>query len=164
MAATRQMTTVVSQAMREKDTGVSCRTPMTAALTPDLAVSYVRELSADVTAVIVLAAGGSHLAGPPRAADAARALLAAAPAAADVAARTDRGLVVAARGVAHTVIAVAGPLGLIGPTALDARAAVEAMDGVGPAPQGAASPEAGSGSEAVRRAADAVISATQSAI
>src|SRR3954452_17951019 len=130
------MTTVVSHAMREKDTRVSCRTPGTAALTPDLAADYVRELSADVRAVIVLAADGTRLAGPPALEAPARDFLDAAPPGHVVAARTDTGVVIAARGTEHTLLAVAGPLALIGPTALDARAAVEAI-----APPAAAPPE-----------------------
>src|SRR6478735_4971575 len=63
MVATTQMQTVVSQAMRESGTGVWWRTPVTAALTPELAIAYVRELSADVRGVVVLAADGTLLAG-----------------------------------------------------------------------------------------------------
>src|SRR5829696_3234611 len=56
-----------------------CATPMPPALTPDLALSYVRELSADVRAVVALGPGGEPLAGDPAVAAAARALLDAAP-------------------------------------------------------------------------------------
>ena len=50
---------------------------MPPALTPDLALAYVRELSADVRAVAVLDAGGALLAGDAAVAAAAAPLLAA---------------------------------------------------------------------------------------
>src|SRR5690348_2612978 len=113
MVAIRQMTTVVSHAMRENDTRVSCRTPVTAALTPELAIDYVRELSADVRAAVVLAADGTRLAGPPALEAPAHAFLAAAGAGrAAAAARTPEGLVIAARTAAHAMVVVAGPLSL----------------------------------------------------
>ena len=58
-----QMPTVVSQARRGGPRDVSCPTTMTAALSPELAVAYVRELSADVQAVLVLDSHGAPLAG-----------------------------------------------------------------------------------------------------
>ena len=54
------------------------------ALTPALALDYVRELSTDVLAGVALAAGGERLAGPEELAAPARALLAAAGAAAEL--------------------------------------------------------------------------------
>lgn len=47
---------------------------MTAALTPDLALAYLTELSADIRAVMVLGADGRHLAGPEALSAPARAL------------------------------------------------------------------------------------------
>src|SRR4051812_42443336 len=129
--AMRQMTTVVSQAMRENDTGVSCRTPVTAALTPELAIAYVRELSADVRAVVVLAGDGRRLAGPAELEGPARELLAASGDRPDVAVRTADGVVVAARSPTHALVASAGPLSLLGPSGVDARRAVDALDGAG---------------------------------
>src|ERR1700741_4048707 len=52
---------------------------MTASLTPSLALAYLRELSADIRAAIVLDAAGNPLAGPEPLAAPPRALLAAAP-------------------------------------------------------------------------------------
>jgi hypothetical protein len=164
--AIKQITTVVSQAMRENDTRVSCRTSVTAALTPELAIAYVRALSADVRAAVVLDAGGSRLAGPVALEAPARVLLAAAGEAADVAVRTPDGLVLAARTPAHAIVVAAGPLSLVGPSAIDARRAVEGltMDGAPPAP---AVPPPGGPAEAsadLHAAARAVISATHGAI
>src|SRR4051794_22566766 len=98
------MTTVVSQAMRETDTWVSWRNPVTTALTPDLAAAYVRELSADVRAVVVLGAGGDLLAGPAGLAAPAAAFLAAAGDSGEVAHRTPDGVVIAARTLSHAVV------------------------------------------------------------
>jgi hypothetical protein len=156
------MATVANQAMRENDTGVSSRTPVTAALTPELAIAYVRELSADVLAAVVLDGDGTRLAGPEALAAPARALLAAAGDAPDVAVRAPSGVVVAARSRAHALVAAAGPLSLLGPSTIDARRAVDAMSPgtavTEPAPA-AAPPD-----ETLVRAAEAVISATHGAI
>ena len=54
------------------------------ALTPELAVAYLRELSADISAVAVLTADGEPLAGEPEVVKAAQVLLAAAPDAAEL--------------------------------------------------------------------------------
>jgi hypothetical protein len=122
---------------------------MPAALSPDLAVSYVSELSADVRAVVVLGAAGELLAGPASLAAPARAFVDAGGGVE----RTPDGVVVAARTPAHAVLAVAGPLVLEGPTLADVRAAAEALGG------GAASPDGGASTER-QRAAQTVISAT----
>ncbi len=157
------MATVASQAMRENGTGVSWRTAMTPALTPDLAVAYVRELSADVRAVVVLDAAGSRLAGPEALAAPARAFLDAAPGRSDVAARVSGGLVLAARGAGHAIVVAAGPLSLTGPSALDARSAVDALSGAVPA-VAAVAPHSGDASPVLGQAAEAVILATHRAI
>ena len=81
---------------------------MSQALTPALALDYVRELSADVRAAIVLDAAGGLLAGPPQLADRARALLAAAGDAAELEAATGDGVVCAVRSTEHAAVAVCG--------------------------------------------------------
>jgi hypothetical protein len=83
-----------------------------AALTPELAVDYLRELSADIRAVAVLTARGEPLAGTPELAAAARALLTAAPDAAEIEVATAGGAVHAARSAEHAVVAVCGRFAL----------------------------------------------------
>jgi hypothetical protein len=83
-----------------------------AALTPALAVDYLRELSADIRAVAVLTAAGEPLAGPPELAGPARALLQAASDAAEIEVATGGGAVHAARSDEHAVVAVCGRFAL----------------------------------------------------
>jgi hypothetical protein len=83
-----------------------------AALTPELAVDYLRELSADIRAVAVLSADGEPLAGAPELAKAAGALLGAAPEAAEIEVSTAGGAVHAARSDEHAVVAVCGRFAL----------------------------------------------------
>ena len=83
-----------------------------AALTPELAVDYLRELSADIRAALVLASSGEALAGPPELADPARRLLAAAPDAAEIEVAAGGGAVHAARSDHHAVVAVCGRFAL----------------------------------------------------
>ena len=94
---------------------------MTAPLQADLAAAYVHELSADVRAVVVLAADGTQLAG-------AEALRGPATALAGLlergAVRTDSGVVWVARTAERTLVAVAGPAAQVGPTGLDVAAAL----------------------------------------
>jgi hypothetical protein len=85
---------------------------MTVALTPELAVDYLSELSADIEAVAVLTADGTPLAGDAAVAEAAAALLAAAPEAAEIEVATGGGAVHAARSVEHAVVAVCGRFAL----------------------------------------------------
>jgi hypothetical protein len=85
---------------------------MTPALTPALALDYLRELSADVRSGVVLDAGGALLAGPPEMADAARELVAAAGDAADVHVATAEGAVFAARDDRHAIVLASGRLAL----------------------------------------------------
>ena len=85
---------------------------MTAALTPELAVDYLRELSADIEAVAVLTPGGEPLAGDPEVTSAARALLEAAPDAAEIEVATGSGAVHAARSAEHAVVTVCGRFAL----------------------------------------------------
>jgi hypothetical protein len=81
---------------------------MTDALTPDLALEYLRTLSADIQDAAVLGADGSLLAGQADLAEPARALLAAAPGAEDLEVATGRGTVFAARSADHAVVLVCG--------------------------------------------------------
>jgi flagellar basal body rod protein FlgF len=83
-----------------------------AALTPELAVGYLRELSADIRAAAVLTAAGEPLAGEAELTDAARRLLAAAPGAAEIEVASAGGVVHAARSDRHAVVAVCGRFAL----------------------------------------------------
>ena len=68
---------------------------------------------------------------------------------------------VAARTATHAVVAVAGPLSLTGPTAVDVRTAAEALGGPAGALAASAPPAAGGRrQEALADAAEAVIFAT----
>ena len=166
MVANRQIATVAIQAMRESGTRVWCRTSMSAALPPAHAAAYVHELSADVTAVVVLDADGALLAGPPALHEPVRGFLAALGDAAEAVERVDEGVVVAARTTTHAVVAIAGPLVLEGPTAADVRTAVLAagpQTGVLCPASGSALISGGSPEER-QRATKAVISATHGAI
>ena len=77
-------------------------------LTPELAVGYLRELSTDIRAAVVLTPSGQPVAGPPELAAAAARLLAAAPDAAEIEVAVAGGAVHAARGERHAVVAVCG--------------------------------------------------------
>jgi hypothetical protein len=82
-------------------------------LTPSLALDYLRELSADIVAGVVLAPDGALLAGPDNLADAARDLLdAAGDVAAEVHVTTADGAVYAARSEQHAVAVVCGRFAL----------------------------------------------------
>ena len=84
---------------------------MTTALTPELALAYLGELSVDVRAAVVLDARGEPLAGDAELADAGRALLAACDAPAMEVA-TPRGAVFAVRSAAHALVVVTGRFAL----------------------------------------------------
>ena len=122
--------------------------PMPSPLPVAQVVAYVRELSADVRGVAVLAADGSIHAEP----------AALGPPAAALAAllehgwvRVPEGLALVARSAAGAcVVVAAGPLALAGPTALDAAAALAA-----PVPGPIPDP-----SPPVREAARALLAAT----
>src|SRR5689334_22371487 len=128
-AATTQAPTVVNQARRDRSTSISLGIAMTAPLQPELAAAYVHELSADVKAVVVLDGSGTRLAGPP-ALEAPAKRLAALLSSGVV--RTEDGVVWVARTADKTLIAVAGPTAQLGPTALDAAAAIGSPDGLEP--------------------------------
>jgi hypothetical protein len=134
--------------------------PVPPALTPALALDYVRELSADVRAVVVLDAAGRLLAGPSQLADPARALLAAAGSAAEAEAVTTGGVVCVVRSPANAMLAVCGRFAIAGVVREDLRAALAALEGR-PVEQAAGPPIDASGTAdgALERAAEALISA-----
>jgi hypothetical protein len=122
---------------------------MTAALTPDLALAFLRELSADLTAAVVLDAAGERLAGPAALHAPARDLLAAAPPGpAELHGRTAAGAVFAARDDAHQLVVATGPLALPGLTRHDLRATLAALAGHTPEGPGGEPEPDGSGAEA----------------
>jgi len=77
-------------------------------LTPELAVGYLRELSADIREAVILTPDGEPLAGEPELAAAAKRLLDAAPDAAEIEVALAGGAIHAARGDHHAVVAVCG--------------------------------------------------------
>jgi hypothetical protein len=82
------------------------------ALTPALALDYLRALSADIRAGVVLSADGDRLAGPDALAEPARALLDAAPQAAELHVTTRGGAVFAARDDRHAIVLACGRFAL----------------------------------------------------
>jgi hypothetical protein len=136
---------------------------MPPALTPALAADYVRELSADVRAVLVLDAAGELLAGPAVPAAAARALLAAGGDAAELEAGGDAGVVCAVRTGSHAAVAVCGRFAIGAVVREDLRTALAALEG---RPAAAVAPPSGSTADApldtaLQAAAAALISASQ---
>ncbi len=85
---------------------------MTPALTPELGLDYLRELSADVRTGVVLDSAGVRLAGPAALEAPARALLAAAPDAEAIEVAAPGGTVFAARSASHAIALVCGPQAL----------------------------------------------------
>ncbi len=81
------------------------------ALTPDVAVDYLRDLSTDIRAAVVLGADGALLAGDAALAAPARRMLAACDAAL-LEVETARGSVVLARSATHALGVVVGRLAL----------------------------------------------------
>jgi hypothetical protein len=137
---------------------------MPPALTPALALEYVRELSADVRAAVVLDAAGTLLAGPAELAAPARALLDAAGDASEVEDGSADGVVCAVRTTAHAAVAVCGRFAIGGVVRQDLRTALAALEGrpagTGPAAEPApVEPAAGAPDPAVQRAAERLISA-----
>lgn len=126
---------------------------MSDALTPALALDYLRELSADIRAAIVLGAGGERLAGPEALAAPARALLEAAAGAPEIRAATSNGTVLAARDERHAVVIACGRHVLPGLARHDLRTVLAALGGrrITPAPE----PAGGT----LRAAAEAVLAA-----
>lgn len=106
----RQAATVTSQAMRGSGTSqVFSPGAMTPALTPALALDYLRELSADLRGGAVLAADGRASAGDAPLAAAAAPLVAAMGDAGEAVSLGARGAVLAARGDGLAIVAVYGP-------------------------------------------------------
>jgi hypothetical protein len=85
---------------------------MTPALTPPLALDYLRELSTDIRAGVVLDRDGALLAGPEELAEPARALLAAAGEAHEVHVTAAGGTVFAARSDRHAIVLACGRFAL----------------------------------------------------
>jgi hypothetical protein len=103
---------------------------MPPALTPELALEYLCGLSADIVAGVVLAADGTRLAGPPELAEAARALLGAAPDAAEVDVTVaDGGQVFAARSAAHAMVLACGRYALPAVVRYDLRTVLAELAG-----------------------------------
>jgi hypothetical protein len=94
---------------------------MSPSLTPALALDYLRELSADVRAGVVLGRDGARLAGDPALAAPAAALIAAMGDAAEAEARSPRGAVLAARAGELAVVLACGPRALGGLARHDLR-------------------------------------------
>jgi len=107
---------------------------MPPALTPELAIAYVRELSADVRAVAALSATGERVAGDAAVAAAARALIAAAPDAAELEVVTAGGVACAVRGTRHALVAACGPFAIGGIVRQDLRTAIGALEPGAPPP------------------------------
>ncbi len=139
---------------------------MPPALTPALALDYVRELSADVRAALVLDGEGGLLAGPPELAGAARALLEAGGDAAELEVVRADGVVCAVRSPDRAAVAVCGRFAIAGVVRQDLRAAVAALEGRSPGSGASAAALAAlrdeASPEALERAAEALISAVQS--
>jgi hypothetical protein len=88
------------------------RAAMTEVLTPALALDYLRALSADIRAGVVLDAAGEALAGPETLHEPARAVLDATPDAAEVQVTTRDGAVFAARDERHAIVLACGRFAL----------------------------------------------------
>ena len=122
MQATRQTSTVVSQAMRESGTpGVSSLDPMAPALTPDLALEYLAALSADVRDGVVLDAEGTLLAGTPALAPVAGELVGAMGEGTEAVGRAAHGVVLAARAQRLAIVLVCGSQAIEGLALHDLR-------------------------------------------
>jgi hypothetical protein len=134
--------------------------PPAPSLTPELALDYVRELSADVRAGIVLDGAGQALAGPAALAQPARELLTAGRDARELQFASDDGVVCAVRTPAHAAVAVCGRFAIAGVVLQDLRAALAALEGRPPAP-GRGAPGEGADA-ALTMAAGRLISALQS--
>jgi hypothetical protein len=139
---------------------------MPPALTPTLALEYVRELSADVRAGIVLDDAGQVLAGPPALAEPARELLAAGGDAGELEAATADGVVCAVRTPAHAAVAICGRFAIAGVVRQDLRTALAALEGRAPQPLASALPPSANtvddvAEPALSGAANRLISAVQ---
>jgi hypothetical protein len=99
------------------------------ALTPDLALDYLSELSTDIRAAVVLDADGRPLAGETALAKPAQALLDAAPGASAVEVLTERGGAFAARGLRHSLCVATGRFALPALVLYDLRAVLGDLEG-----------------------------------
>jgi hypothetical protein len=110
---------------------------MTSALTPSIALGYLRALSTDVRAAVALDAAGERVAGDPSIAAAARALVSAMAhetgpvAATELALRLPAGVALAVRAPALAIVVAAGPQALVPLLLHDLRTA---RDDLGDAP------------------------------
>jgi hypothetical protein len=120
--------------MRDNGTRVFSLAGMTTPLTPALALAYLRELSLDVRAAVVLDAAGAPLAGDAGLAARARALVAAtAPGGAAV----DEDLLVARARDGRAIALLAGDFALLPVLEHDLRAAAAALgEGSADLPEG----------------------------
>jgi hypothetical protein len=100
---------------------------MPAALTPSLGLHYLRALSADIEAAVVLDGAGERLAGARSLVAPARALLAAAGDATEIEAVTPGGGVVAARDSRHAIVIVTGRQVLPGLARHDLRTVLDRL-------------------------------------
>jgi hypothetical protein len=107
------------------------------ALTPARALDYLRELSADIRAGVVLDPAGELLAGPEALAEPARDLLAAAGEAREVHVAVADGNVFAARSDRHTVVVVCGRFALPSLVRYDLRLVLADLGGSGENPEAA---------------------------
>ena len=132
------------------------------ALSPALALDYVRELSTDVLGGVALGATGERLAGPEALAAPARALLTAAGPAAELEATGPAGCVCAVRSERHALVVACGGFALPALVRRDLRTALAELEGrpLGAAPE----PLPGAVDTALQRAADALISTAQRGI
>jgi hypothetical protein len=106
-------------------------------LTPPLALDYLRELSADIVAGVVLDAEGALLAGPEDLGEAARDLMAAAGDAEEVHVNMADGSIFAARSGKHAVVVVCGRFALPSLIRYDLRLVLADLGG-GKRPEAAA--------------------------
>ncbi|MCW2951547.1 MAG: hypothetical protein JWQ48_717 [Conexibacter sp.] len=111
---------------------------MTSALTPSIALGYLRALSTDVRAAVALDAAGERVAGDPSIVAAARALVSAmahetgpVAAATELALRLPAGVALAVRAPALAIVVAAGPQALVPLLLHDLRTA---RDDLGDAP------------------------------
>jgi hypothetical protein len=106
-------------------------------LTPALALDYLRELSADIRAGVVLDPAGKLLAGPDALAEPARDLMTAAGDAREVHVAIADGTVFAARSDRHTVVVVCGRFALPSLVRYDLRLVLADLAGSGERPEAA---------------------------
>jgi hypothetical protein len=106
-------------------------------LTPPLALDYLRELSADIRAGVVLDPSGALLAGPEELAGPARDLLAAAGDAREVQVTTGTGAVFAARSDHHAVVVACGRFALTSLIRYDLKLVLADLGGSGERPEAA---------------------------